>query len=170
MKRAAMTLVMLAVAVFAAAQQPAPAQKNQPAGAAGSTQQGSAVPAPPAGKRPPQAKTQPEYDAFNAAIANQKDPAATEKAADDFATKYPDSELRALLYKAAMRGYQSTNNGDKMSEMAQKLLKFDPDDPEALVATAEVIAERTRSTDLDKDQRYDQATKYAQHALGDSRY
>jgi tetratricopeptide (TPR) repeat protein len=165
MKRVAMTLVMLAVAVFVAAQQPAPAQKNQPAGAPGTTQQGSAVPAPPQGKRPPQAKTQPEYDAFNAAMANQKDPAAVEKAADDFATKFPDSELRVLLYKQAMRGYQGANNGDKMSEMAQKLLKFDPDDPEALVAAAEVIAERTRSTDLDKDQRFDQATKYAQHAL-----
>ena len=165
MKRAAMTLVMLAVAVFVAAQQQAPAPKSQPAGSAGATQQGSSAPAPPQGKRPPQAKTQPEYDAFNAAMANQKDPAAVEKAADDFATKFPDSELRALLYKAAMRGYQNVNNGDKMSEMAQKLLKLDPDDPEALVAEAEVIAERTRSTDLDKDQRYDQAKKYAEHSL-----
>jgi len=164
MKRAAMTLVMLAVAIFAAAQQPATAPKNQPAGATGATQS-TATPAPPQGKRPPQAKTQPEYDAFNAAMANQKDPATVEQAADDFATKFPDSELRPLLYKAAMRGYQNTNSGDKMSDMAQKLLKFDPDDPEALVAAAEVIAERTRSTDLDKDQRFDQATKYAQHAL-----
>jgi tetratricopeptide (TPR) repeat protein len=161
MKRAAMTLVMLAVAVFVAAQQPAPAQKNQPAGA----QPAAAAPAPPQGKRPPQAKTQPEYDAFNTAMANQQDPATVEKAADDFATKFPDSELRVLLYKAAMRGYQSANNGDKMLDMAQKLLKLDPDDPEALVGAAEVMAERTRPTDLDKDQRYDQATKYAQHAL-----
>ena len=88
-----------------------------------------------------------------------------EKAADDFATKFPDSELRALLYKAAMRGYQNVNNGDKMAEMAQKLLKLDPDDPEALIASAEVMAEHTRTTDLDKDQRFDQAAKYAQHAL-----
>jgi tetratricopeptide (TPR) repeat protein len=117
------------------------------------------------GKRPPQAKTQPEFDAYNAAVANQKDPAAIEKAADDFATKFPESELRVLLYKAAMRGYQNANNGDKMAEMAQKLLKLDPDDPEALIASAEVMAERTRATDLDKDQRFEQATKYAQHAL-----
>jgi tetratricopeptide (TPR) repeat protein len=165
MKRAAMTLVMLAVAVFVAAQQPAPAQKNQPAATPGTTQQGSAAPAPAQGKRPPQAKTQPEYDAFNAAMANQKDPAAMEKAADDFATKFSDSELRALLYKAAMGSYQNANNADKMSEMAQKLLKIDGDDPDALVAVAEVIAVRTRETDLDKDQRFDQARKYAQRAL-----
>jgi tetratricopeptide (TPR) repeat protein len=156
--------------VAAQQQQQAPAQQKQPAGAAGTTQPGSAqagsaAPAAPQGKRPPQAKTQAEFDGYNAAIANQKDPVAMEKAADDFATKFPDSELRALLFKAAMRGYQNANNGDKMMEESQKLLKLDPDDPEALIASAEVIAERTRDTDLDKAQRFAQATKYAQHAL-----
>lgn len=163
MKRAAMVLGVLAVAAFAVAQQQqTPTQQKQPAGAA---QQGAGGPTTPPGKRPPQAKTQPEFDAYNAAIANQKDPAAMEKAADDFATKFPDSELRVLLFKAAMRAYQNANNGDKMLEEAQKLLKLDPDDPEALIASAEVIAERTRDTDLDKDQRFAQATKDAQHAL-----
>src|SRR5579863_1516967 len=172
MKRSAMVLGVLAVASLVAAQQQqqAPAQQKQPAGAAGTTQPGSAqagsaAPAAPQGKRPPQAKTQAEFDGYNAAIANQKDPVAMEKAADDFATKFPDSELRVLLYKAAMRGYQNANNGDKMAEMAQKLLKLDPDDPEALIASAEVMAEHTRPTDLDKAQRFDQASKYAQHAL-----
>ena len=161
MKRAAMMLGVLAIAAFAVAQQQqTPAQQKQPAGAA---QQGA--PATPPGKRPPQAKTQPEFDAYNAAIANQKDAAAMEKAADDFATKFPDSELRVLLFKAAMRAYQNANNGDKMLEEAQKLLKVDPDDPEALIASAEVTTEHTRDTDLDKDQRFAKATKDAQHAL-----
>jgi tetratricopeptide (TPR) repeat protein len=161
MKRAAMMLGVLAIAAFAVAQQQqTPAQQKQPAGGA---QQGA--PVTPPGKRPPQAKTQPEFDAYNAAIANQKDAAAMEKAADDFATKFPDSELRVLLFKAAMRAYQNANNGDKMLEEAQKLLKVDPDDPEALIASAEVTTEHTRDTDLDKDQRFAKATKDAQHAL-----
>jgi tetratricopeptide (TPR) repeat protein len=162
MKRAAMVLGVLAVAAVAIAQQQqTPTQQKQPAGAT----QPAGAPTTPPGKRLPQAKTQPEFDAYNTAIANQKDPAAMDKAADDFATKFPDSELRALLFKAAMRAYQNANNGDKMLEEAQKLLKIDPDDPEALIASAEVIAERTRDTDLDKDQRYAQAAKDAQHAL-----
>jgi tetratricopeptide (TPR) repeat protein len=165
MKRAAMVLGMLAIAALTVAQQQqAPTQQKQPAGASGN-QQGAGATTTPPGKRPPQAKTQPEFDAYNAAMANQKDPAAMEKAADDFASKYPDSELRGLLFKTAMRGYQGANNGDKMLATAQKLLKVDPDDPEALIASAEVIAERTRDTDLDKDQRFAQATKDAQHAL-----
>jgi tetratricopeptide (TPR) repeat protein len=165
MKRAVIILGMLAVATLVAAQQPATTQQKPAGAAAGATPQAAATPTPPQGKRPPQAKTQPEFDAYNAAVANQKDPAAMEKAADDFAAKFPDSELRVLLYKQAVRSYQNANNGDKMSEEAQKLLKLDPDDPEALIAVSEVIAERTRDTDLDKDQRYEQARKYAQHAL-----
>src|SRR5271163_218303 len=160
MKRAGMVLGVLAVAAFAVAQQQTSGQAKQPAAAA---QPGA--PTTPPGKRPPQAKTQPEFDAYNAAIANQKDPVAMEKAADDFATKFPDSELRVLLFKAAMRAYQNANNGDKMLEEAQKLLKVDPDDPEALIASAEVTTEHTRDTDLDKDQRFAKATKDAQHAL-----
>jgi len=52
-----------------------------------------------------------------------------------------------------------------LTEVAQKVLKADPDDPEALVNTAEVIVERTHDTDLDKDQRYEEARKDAQRAL-----
>jgi len=154
MKRAAMTIVVLALASGAFAQQPA--TKDQPAA--------QSAPAQPAqGKRPPQAKTQPEFDAYKAAAANQ-DPAALMKAADDFATKFPDSELRVILYKTAMRGFQQVNDGDNMIEAGRKVLKIDPDDPEALVGVAEVLAERTRDTDLDKDQRLDEAMKLAQRA------
>src|ERR1700749_263712 len=94
-----------------------PAGQSAPAGQA----------AAPAGKRPPQAKTQPEFDAYKAAAAIT-DPAAQEKAADDFAAKFPDSELRPLLYKSVMRSYQQANNADKMLAMSQKILTFDPDD------------------------------------------
>jgi len=145
-----------------------PPQKNTPAQPA--TPQGSSqAPAPPGaqaqpqGKRPPQAKTQPEYDAFQTAVANN-DPAALEKAANDFAAKFPDSELRIVLFKTATRAYQTANNADKTAEMGRKVLALDPDDPEALVMVANVLAERTRDTDIDKDQRMDEAMKMAQHA------
>ena len=52
-----------------------------------------------------------------------------------------------------------------MMDMGRKVLKIDPDDPEALVGVAQVLAERTRESDLDKDQRLDEGTKLAQHAL-----
>lgn len=175
MKRAALIIAVLAIASWASAQTQYPPTQNPPAGQAtqgGQPAQGSqpggqttpgAQPTPPAGKRPPQAKTQPEFDAYKAAAATT-DPAALEKAADDFATKFPDSELRILLYKNAQRAYQNTNNPDKTEAMGRKVLSLDPDDPEALVMVAEVIAEKTHDTDLDKEQRYDEATKMAQKA------
>jgi len=157
MKRAAIIGMVLGFACLLYGQQPAPANQNPPA-----AQSGTATPAP--GKRPPQAKTTPEYEAYKAAAANS-DPAALEKAADDFAAKYPESELRLLLYKMAMHGYQAANNLDKVIDMGRKVLKLDPDDPEALVGVADVLAERTRDTDIDKDQRLDEAMKFAQRAI-----
>src|SRR5579862_8335623 len=147
---------------FAQGDNKKPGQSNPQAAPGG---QGSGTgQAAPAGKRPPQAKTQPEFDAYKTASAIT-DPAAQEKAAADFAAKFPDSELRPLLYKSVMHAYQQANNGDKMMEMAQKVLSFDPDDPEALVGVAQVLAERTRDTDLDRDQRLAEARKDAERAL-----
>jgi tetratricopeptide (TPR) repeat protein len=162
MKRAAVILGILSLAVVAAAQQngstPVPANSAP----AQSTTPGAA--AAPAAKRPPQAKTQPEFDAWKAAAANT-DPAVMEKAADDFATKFPDSELRVLLYKNAMRAYQKADNADKTEAMGRKVLGCDADDPEALVVVSEVIAERTRDTDIDRDQHFGEATAMAEKAL-----
>jgi tetratricopeptide (TPR) repeat protein len=134
---------------------------------AGGVAPGAAQPAGPAapqGKRPPQTKTQPEYDAWKAAAA-MTDAAGAEKSADDFAAKFPDSEVRILLYKNAMRLYQNANNGEKTEAMGRKVLALDGDDPEALVTVAEVIAEKTRDTDMDKDQRYAEAISMAQKAM-----
>jgi hypothetical protein len=100
-----------------------------------------------------------------AAVVGAGDVATLEKAADDFATKFPDSELRVMIYKSAMQQYQQANNADKMLEMGRKALGYDPDDPEALVGVAEVLVERTRDTDLDKDQRLAEARKNVERAL-----
>src|SRR5579872_193224 len=154
MKRAAVVIAVLGMCVCGWAQDK-PAGQTAPAGQAA---------AAPQGKRPPQAKTQPEFDAYKAAIA-LTDPAAVEKAADDFAAKFPDSELRVVLYKLAMQKYQMANNADKMETMARKALTLDPDDPEALVGVSQVLAETTHDTDLDKDQKIDEAKKDAERAL-----
>jgi len=151
-------LGILSFAVWASAQTSGqPAQQTPAAGQAPAPGTAAAV------KRPPQLKSKAEQDAYTAAAANT-DAAALEKGADDFATKFPDSELRVLLYKNAMRIYQNANNAEKTEAMGRKVLGFDPDDPEALVVVAEVIAERTRDTDIDKDQRFAEATSMAEKA------
>ena len=158
-KAAAMLVAVLGICVFSFGQSgDKPATQNPAAG------QAAAPAAAPQGKRPAQAKTQPEFEAYNAAKA-LTDPAVEEKAADDFAAKFPDSELRTLLYSLAMNLYQQANNADKMMDMAKKVLTYDPDSPEALLGVAQVLAERTRDTDLDKDQKLAEAKKDAERAL-----
>lgn len=122
------------------------------------------APATPPHRTPPAAKAADEFAAYNAA-ANNPDAAAAEKAADDFAQKYPQSDLRALLYGNIMRRYQQLNDSDKTLEMARKVLTYEPNDPVALVMAATVLAERTREGDLDREERYDEAVKDAQKAL-----
>ncbi|HVN18049.1 MAG TPA: hypothetical protein VMU05_04730 [Dongiaceae bacterium] len=162
MKRTAIIMTVLGFCAVSWAQDK-PASQNSPAGQA-SGQAAAGQAATPPGKRPPKVNSQEEYNAYKAAMANT-DGAAVEKAADDFAAKYPQSELRPLVYKAAMQRYQQANNGDKMIEMAKKVLTIDPDDPEALVSVAQVEAEQTKDDSLDKDQRLAEAKKNAERAL-----
>ena len=102
MKRAAIVIAVLGISVWGfaangfAQSSDKPAAQNPPAG------QAAGQAAAPAGKRPPKVNTQEEFTAYKAAVA-LTDPAALEKAADDFAAKYPDSELRPLLYRPVMQ-------------------------------------------------------------------
>jgi tetratricopeptide (TPR) repeat protein len=166
MKRAAIVVAVLGMCAWSFGQaNDKPASQTAPAGqTAGQAGQAAGQAAAPQGKRPPKVNSQEEFTAYKAAMA-LTDAAAQEKAADDFAAKYPESELRPLVYKAVMQRYQQANNGDKMVEMARKVLTIDADDPEALVAVAQVGAEQTRDTDLDKDQKFAEAKKNADRAL-----
>lgn len=157
MKRIAIIGIVLGICVWSWGQDK-PTPQNPPAG------QAAGQAAAPQGKRPPKVNSQDEFNAYKAAVAST-DGAAAEKAADDFATKYPQSELRPLVYKAAMQKYQQVNNGDKMVEMAKKILAIDPDDPEALVSVAQVEAEKVKDDSLDKDVLLAEAKKDAERAL-----
>lgn len=161
MKRIAIIIIGMGMCVPSWGQDK-PASQTPPAGQ--TSGQGATQAATPPGKRPPKVNSQEEYNAYKAAVG-AADAAAAEKAAEDFATKYPQSELRPLVYKAVMQRYQQANSGDKMIEMAKKVLAIDPDDPEALVSVAQVEAEQVKDDSLDKDQRLAQARKDAERAL-----
>jgi tetratricopeptide (TPR) repeat protein len=149
MKRTIVGMVLI-LAALSAAQTP--------------TQSAPAQPGTTTGRAPIRAKTQEEYQAYQAAVSSQT-PEAMEKAASDFATKFPTSDLRVLLYRAMMQNYQKTGDSQGMLNAGLKVLAIDKDDPEALIGVAEVQEEHTSATDLDRDQRMDQAVANAQHAL-----
>lgn len=115
-------------------------------------------------KKSPQPKTQAEYDAYKTAAA-LTDPAKLEAAATDFAQKFPESELRSILFQQAMGLYQQANDSAKTLEMARAILKYDPGNPVALLTAGQVLAERTHDNDLDRDDRLAEANADAHTAL-----
>src|SRR5216683_478458 len=88
------------------------------AGLSARAQQPRPSPSPQTARHTPQARTQAEYADYNAANAISTG-AAMEKAANDFAAKYPDSELRSFLYSKAMHNYQAENNPDRVNKTAE---------------------------------------------------
>jgi tetratricopeptide (TPR) repeat protein len=120
--------------------------------------------APADARRPPQAKSQAEFDAYKAAAA-LTDPAKLEAAATDFAQRFPASELRSILFQQAMGLFQRANDPGKSLEMARAALKFDPENPVALLAAAQVLVERTSDSDLDRNDRLAESQNDAHLAL-----
>ena len=102
--------------------------------------------------RRPQARSQQERDDFNAAYALSGG-AAAESAANDFAIKYPASELRRYLYSSVMLQYQRENNPNKMLSMGERVLELDPDNPLALVLTATALADSLTDRDRDREKK-----------------
>ena len=149
----AVTMFVVLAALVAVAQDPKTSQAAQSQG-----------PARPAGGQI-QAQTQAEYDAYQAIKNKPQTSAEFEKAADDFAAKFPDSNLRIVLYRGVMQSYRQAEDADKMMSAGLKVLSLSKDDPEALIVVAEIQAEHTGPMDLDREQRMEQAAGNAQHAL-----
>ncbi len=158
--------ILLAAATWLPAQNSGAQAPQTPAA---SPQSGAAAQPPEAGNQAGEAKvkaakTQPEYDAYQAA-SSQQDVAKADAAANDFAAKFPDSDLRSVLYEQLMRRYQAANNAEKTLEMGRKVLALDPDSVFALVMVSSVLAERTNETDLDLAQRHDEIVKDSGRAI-----
>lgn len=165
MKRLFVLMVIITVAILAAeAQQGQPAQTGSQVAKPAAPAAQPAAPAGQNGRPMPAAKTQDEFKAYSEAIAKPT-PAEVEAAAAAFATQYPQSDLRLFVYRKAMYDYQNANSGEKTVAMARKMLALDPNNPEALVTFATVTAQSTRETDLDRDERLNEAVGDATKAL-----
>jgi tetratricopeptide (TPR) repeat protein len=163
MKQVAISLlaIVLLGGLVAAQQNPAPMAPAQPAPAA---QPAPTVPPAPAYKAPPQARSQAEYQAYQDA-SQLKDAAAIEAAANSFAAKFKDSELRFLLYCRAMSEYQTLGQPERAIAMGRKALSISPDDPATMAQVGSLLAEQTKDTDLDRNERLNEALLDSQRAL-----
>jgi tetratricopeptide (TPR) repeat protein len=147
-------------------QQQPPQQPGTQAAPAPGTQATPATPAapPPPDKQQPMARSNEEFAAYQTAAGNA-DPKAALAAADEFNGKYPESELRVPLYVLVMNKFYGANDADNTLEAAERILKLEPDHTMALVISSQILAERTRETDIDRDERLAKATERADRAI-----
>ena len=144
-------------------QQPIGAQQSQGAIPAGNQQNSVQSNTPQAGKMPA-AKTQEEHTAYTT-VANNPDPAASLTAANEFATKFATSELTPNLYAAVMQKAFNAGDNETTVAAAHKVLALQPEHTMALVMLATGLAESTRDTDLDHDEKWNEAWKSSEKAI-----
>jgi len=129
------------------------------------TLSGQEKPADKPKKGQPLAKTQEEFDAYKAAIA-LTDSSAKEKAADSFAVKYPDSELRVALWSMLTQEYLNQGNAVKTVEMGHKVLALEPDNIVGQILTAHALTFTIR-TELERDDKLAESKKLAEAAISE---
>jgi len=159
-------MVAAATALLAAGMCKAQQSSNADAGKTPApAPQAPATQAAPAGPKVPQAKSQEEFKAYQNVMSLQ-DPVAMDNAATEFATKYPDSELREVMFQQLCTVYDAAGASDKAVELARRTLQINPNNPVALVTLAGNLAEHTKENDLDRNERLDEAIGSANKALG----
>ena len=120
--------------------------------------------AAPAPKKQPAPKTPEEYAAYQK-FWNAQEPDEKIKFAEEFLQKYPDSELKTFAYRKEMEAYQQKNDFEHMRDFGERVLDAEPGDAISLILLATAIPERTKDTDLDRDQKLSTAEGYAKRAL-----
>ncbi len=171
--RARAILMAVFMAAISAAAQTATTGAQAAGQSAPAQTQGNAAPQATANTQAPpanparlvlQAKSQDELKAYQDAAA-KTDPTQLEAAADEFSAKFPNSELRASLYMRDMSLYGQSNDTDKVIATGRKAIAADPINPIPLVQVASALAESTRDSDLDREERLAEASKDAHAAI-----
>lgn len=119
---------------------------------------------PAASARATVAKTEDEFKAYRNVIS-QPDLVVADRLASDFASRFPESDLREPLYQTLMLRHQAANDGERALADAERVLLMNPQNTVALVAAANVISERTLPGKPDAEHRFDQGLRYAERAL-----
>jgi tetratricopeptide (TPR) repeat protein len=95
---------------------------------------------------------------FQAQQQNNSD--AVIKAADELVTKYADSIFKESAFLAEAQAYQMKGDLDKAQIYNERALDVNPKSFQASLALGEMLAQRTRENDLDKEEKLTKADKY----------
>ena len=112
----------------------------------------------------PKVKSQQERDAF-AALQNEPNPDERIQKADDFITRFKDSELKSMVLDMAADTEELKGDSDRAIRYAQRALSANQLDYQAMVLISGELARRTGDGDADKNEKLDRAAKLASEAI-----
>lgn len=112
----------------------------------------------------PKMKSQKEVDAWNAINSAPSIDVQLQKI-DDFLTAFADSDYRLILLDRAVGMAAEKNDYPLTMAWGQRDLDVNPNSYVAMLSLSTVTAASTREFDLDKDQKLNQAEKWANGAL-----
>lgn len=142
----ALLALLTVVPVFAAPQGQPAAQTGQPVA------------------KQPSVKSPAEGQALNA-VFQAPDIDARIKAAEEFVTKFADSDFKGLALMVEAEMYRQKNNYEKMVIYGERALEADPKNYMAMLLLASGIAQRTQEFDLDREEKLGRVEKYARTAM-----
>jgi tetratricopeptide (TPR) repeat protein len=120
--------------------------------------------AKPAGQRPPQPKSQKELEALKA-LFGATSPDATITAGKGLIQGFADTEFKDIALTMIMDAYQRKGDRENAEVYAELTLKNNPKNYQAQFTLADLISQRTREHDLDREEKLNRAEKMANEAL-----
>jgi tetratricopeptide (TPR) repeat protein len=109
-------------------------------------------------------KSRGEGTAVNAMLG-ATDPDARIKAAEDLLAKYADTSFKAYALYIEADAWQRKNDPTKAMFYAEESVNADPTRFDAALILTNLLSDQTRSTDLDKEDKFKRIQSYAEMAL-----
>jgi len=123
-----------------------------------------AVSAAAAFQKQPKPKSQKEVDAIQAMFkATTAD--AQIAAAENLLSNFSDTEFKSLALFMEADSYSRKNQFEKSVVFGERALEADPQNYQAMLLLARQYAAHTTENDLDKEEKLNKATKYANDAV-----
>src|SRR5262245_7608699 len=115
----------------------------------------------PAGKQAagPAPKSQAEAQALQALMSAQGNPDATIKAAEEVLTKFADTDFKEMVLTMEAVAYEQKGDADKAIIFGEKVIEVNPKGFQAPLMIGNILAQRTRENDLDKEEKLGRAEK-----------
>lgn len=109
-------------------------------------------------------KTKGEYDALNK-MFSATTPDDRIAAGEEVIANFEKTEFKSVVFFTIAQAYVAKKDDVKAIVYGERALEADPKNYQADLMLAQLIAVKVRDNDLDKDERFKDAEKYANDAL-----